>query len=286
MCLSGKTAPRLLQDLKIYDPRKQTSSGFNILSQIPFYDGDQDSSPQPVGKGSCKHQWSMKRNQCILRENRVKPDYTTLWTIAAYCAVCRSHLELSLDFTGIESDFVPCPTHDRPLHHFLHKPEFSQSRLQPVKSCSQSGVGFTWVDYQAFECSAYNCPAQLTICFKPPRLIPEWVSQLTDQVIIKHRAEKVIAGDPKRFEGHSIPQPIDVLKTMQGYLDNAMYIHEQGKKIIKTNKKWMLNLGDSCADVLEYIGFTREVRLCYLMHSIRLTAFTGRWWLDATGTRV
>lgn len=258
--LLGKTAPRLLQDLYVYDPRKQPSTGFNILAQIPFHDEEKEQLPLSVGRGSCKHQWSIKSNQCSLPENGYEADFTTLWIIAAYCAVCRSHLELSLDFREGNNDSIPCPTKDRPLHHFVHRPELSKSR-QPGTALPQQYDGFAWVDTQVFQCSCFGCPAKLTIRFKPPRLLSEWVSQLTDQMTIKNRAGKAIASDPARFEGHSVPQPIEVLYNTRTYIYNAMYEHEKsGKKIKSENKKWMLNLGDSCVDMLEYIGFTCEVK--------------------------
>lgn len=253
--MTGKTAPRLLQDLNVYDGRSDT--GFNILSQIPFHDEEQETLPLPVNKDNCKHQWSMKRNQCNLPKDGFQPDLTTLWAVAAYCVACRSHLELSLDFREFKNtDFTPCPTRDRPLHHFVHQPD--QSQPQQI-SYPVPVDGFAWVDTQVFQCSSRNCHAKLTIKFKPPRIIPFWVKQLTDQETIKYRAEKVIASDSARFEGHSVPQPIEVLNNMKGYLHNAMYVPEKaGKKIVKGNKKWMLNLGDSCADMLVYIGFSRE----------------------------
>ena len=152
-----------------------------------------------------------------------------------------------------------CPTEDRPVHHLIHQPELSQSR-QPGTSSPQKD-GFTWSDTQVFRCMYDDCLAKLIICFKPPRLTPLWVNQLTDQEMIKHRAEKAMASDGARFEGHSVPRPMEVLLNTRAYIYNAMYVHQIGKKIKRENKKWMLNLGDSCREMLEYIGFTDEVRL-------------------------
>ena len=77
--------------------------------------------------------------------------------------------------------------------------------------------------------------------------------------MIQTRAEIAIASDPERFEGHSIPLPIQVLEMTQKYITNALNDDGVKKHIQAQNKRWMLNLGDPCADMLEYIGFSREV---------------------------
>ena len=82
---------------------------------------------------------------------------------------------------------------------------------------------------------------------------------LTDPYLIKARAEAAIASDPERFEGHSVPLPIQVLEMTQKYIINAFNDNGVKKHIQAQNKRWMLNLGDPCADMLEYIGFSREV---------------------------
>lgn len=77
--------------------------------------------------------------------------------------------------------------------------------------------------------------------------------------MIRTRAEAAIASDPERFEGHSVPLPIQVLEMTQKYITNALNDHGVKKHIQAQNKRWMLNLGDPCTDLLEYIGFSREV---------------------------
>ena len=120
-------------------------------------------------------------------------------------------------------------------------------------------TGFLWVDEQHFQCSAAECLARLVISFKPPRLIPDWVTQLTDKFMIKARAEKAMAEDPARFEGHAVPLPINALSNLRGYIWNAVHSPEISRKIPGHNKKFLLSLGESCTDLLEYVGFTREV---------------------------
>ena len=181
-----------------------------------------------------------------------------MWKIAVYCSVCRSHLDLLLDFREGSAFSSPCPTGSRPLHHFIHRPELSKPRYHGFLA-PDPDTGFPWVDEQLFQCSAAECSARLVIWFKPPRLVPDWVKQLTDKFMINTRAEKAMAEDTIRFEGHAAPLPINVLINLRTYISNAVQTPGKSRKIPGHNKKFMLCLGDSCADLLEYIGFTREV---------------------------
>ena len=181
-----------------------------------------------------------------------------MWKIAVYCPACRSHLDLIIGFQGVTAASNPCPTTSRPLHHFIHQPRLSKPRQYGILA-PDAETGFPWVDEQHFQCSAAECCAKLVIWFKPPRLVHDWVKQLTDKFMIKSRAEKVMAEEPKRFEGHAVPMPINVLGNLRVYIWNAIQTTGKARKILGHNKQFSLSLGESCKDLLEYIGFTREV---------------------------
>lgn len=100
----------------------------------------------------------------------------------------------------------------------------------------------------------------LTARFKPPRLTQDWVDLLTDKFVIKDRAERAIAADPERFEGFAVPPPIDVLQHSKHYITNPLFNPEKSKKIQGHNKRFLLSMGNPCAEILEYFGFTREVK--------------------------
>lgn len=236
-----------------------TPTAYNILTSLPYFDEEEpkDLPLLPPGK-SCKHKWSLKKNQSNLPGDGYKPDSSTVWKIALYCSVCRSHLDLLIDFQEGSAFSSPCPTSSRPLHHFIHRPDLSKPRQHGFLA-PDPDTGFPWVDEQHFQCSAAECSAKLVIWFKPPRLVPDWVKQLTDKFMIKTRAEKAMAEDPKRFEGHAVPLPINVLSNLRVYIWNAVQTPEKSRKIPGHNKQFLLSLGESCADLLEYIGFTREV---------------------------
>ena len=227
---------------------------------MPSYDEEEEGQlppPPRVGKGSCRHQWSLKRNQCLLPQNKYLADEETVWVLAAYCAICRSHLDLRLDFRDSSSYMKPCPSTKQPLHHFVYHP--SQSQPGNHNGPERTDNGFEWSATHKFLCSSLDCCAILTIRFKPPRLIQDWVDLLTDKSIIKTRAERAIAEDPERFEGFAVPPPIDVLLHSKHYITNPLFNPEKSKKIQGHNKRFLLSMGEPCADMLEYFGFMREV---------------------------
>ena len=176
----------------------------------------------------------------------------------------------------------PCPTTFTPLHHFMHQPHLSKPRQYGMLA-PDPDTGFLWVDEQHFECSAPECSARLVMWFKPPRLVPDWVKQLTDKFMIKARAERAMAEEPERFEGHAVPLPVNVLYHLRVYILNAVHVPEKSRKIPGHNKQFLLSLGESCADLLEYVGFTREVISDDVYGCSTVDSFTPGIRLAATG---
>ena len=167
-------------------------------------------------------------------------------------------MDVEIDFKEGSAFSSPCPTSSSPLHHFVHRSDLSKPR-QPGFHAIDSETGFAWVDEQHFQCSAAECSARLKIRFMPPRLVPDWVKQLTDKFMIKTRAERVMAEEPKRFEGHAVPLPITVLTNLRIYIWNAVQTPDRSRRIPGHNKQFLLSLGEPCAELLGYVGFTREV---------------------------
>ena len=151
-----------------------------------------------------------------------------------------------------------CPTEKQPLHHFVYHPE-SSSPGHPGLDPVQKGDGFSWTDTRTFSCSSWECHAGLTIRFKPARLTQAWVNLLTDRSLIKTRAERAISSDPERFEGFAVPPPVDVLLHSKHYITNPLYNPEKSRKIQGHNKRFLLSMGEPCAEILENFGFIREV---------------------------
>ena len=188
-----------------------------------------------------------------------------------------------MDFVEASPIAEPCPIKPRPLHHFTHQSHLSKPRRYGIL-VPDSDTGFSWVDEQHFQCSA--CSARLVVWFKPPRLIPDWVKQLTDKFMIKARAERAMATEPKRFEGHAVPLPVNVLYNLRVYISNAVETPGKSRKIPGHNKQFLLSLGESCFDLLEYVGFTREVILDDVYNSSRVDSFSaGRGLATASAGR-
>ncbi|KAL9101728.1 MAG: hypothetical protein Q9163_003050 [Psora crenata] len=254
----GKTAPRLLQDLVSYDPRRFSYDSVNVLTDILFHDADKEEEDPLLYHAGCRHEWALNRSQGDLpADGNYLPKASTSWTFACYCSLCRSHLDLCIRYDGDASNVTPCPTTDRPLHHFVHKPELSES--QPTSANRvRARHGFAWYDLHVFQCSATQCGAHLSIRFKPPRLTNDWVSLLTDKFIIKARAEKEIARNPGKLEGHAAPTPGTVLENLAILLRSAMHYEEGKRPYPRNGRNWLLNFGEPCGDLMDYMGFTSD----------------------------
>ena len=197
-----------------------------------------------------------KLEQSQLPKPDHKPDRSTSYKVASFCQECRCHLLLIVDFqNGIGER--PCPNSQYPLHHFIHHHQ-SSTRQRSTVGISKDD---RWVDQQLFECSSPYCPAVVTIRISSPRITADWEKLLTDEILVKERAEAVMKLAPDRFEGIAAPLPINVLLNLRSYLNNALRSPEV-KKIASLNKKFVTCFGDygqPCRDLLEYLGFTYEV---------------------------
>jgi len=253
---TGKTAPRLIEDLAFYDPRHKARNGYNVLTDIPQWEDGQFKVDPAQGKGSCRHKWALDEDHSQLLDEGKLPTPQATFNVVAHCSVCRSHLAVILDFLvlGDDDNFLPCPNVDAPLHHFVHEPKNSQNLpiLQP------GAIPTTRYDKQVFRCSSGTCLARLSVTFRPARLTAAWIHELTNKDVLKARADQAIQTDPTRFEGHAPPSAVEVLTNLRTYIHNGMQSKEQ-RKILGANKKWRLCFSDSCTDLLKYLGFRRDV---------------------------
>ncbi len=253
---TGKTVPRLIEDLAFYDPRHKAKNGYNILTDIPQWEDGEFKVDPGQGKGSCRHEWTLDEDHSQLLEQGKLPTPQATFSVVAHCSVCRSHLAVVVDFLafGDDDSFLPCPNVEAPLHHFVHEPRNSQNFpfLQP------GAVPATQYDRQTFRCSSGTCLARLSITFRPARLTAAWIHELTNKNVLKVRADQAIQSDPTRFEGHASPSAVEVLANLRTYIQNGMQSKEQ-RKILGANKKWRLCFSDSCTDLLDYLGFRRDV---------------------------
>lgn len=253
---TGKTAPRLVRDLLSYDARKLHPSGRNVLTDpAPQYQTE-EAVPEVVVEGSCRHKYMKKPDQSNLPRPETKPNKSTVYKVASFCQECRCHLLLIVDHSSGNGE-RPCPSSQYPLHHFLYVPQGSSGRRKSV----DLPQGERWTDQQRFRCSSPSCPVTVTIQTRPPRLTPEWERLLTDEALVRERADAVMKMATERFEGIAYPLPINVLMNLRTYIANALRYPEV-KKIASLNKKFVTNFGDygqPCRELLEYLGFTYDV---------------------------
>ena len=248
----GKTAPRLLNDLYHYDPFHQRGA-FNVLLDIPKYEDGQMVVDPTSSSNGCHHTWTLDHDHTNIPS--VSPDSATpphCWVVV-HCINCRSQLAIVLSFPSKSAKYS-CPTSGSPLHHFLHQPLASKSLLAVQDPAPSTG----WREVQEFTCTSPTCAVRLQVVFQPPRLIPTWVRLLIDPELIRDRAERAIASDPERFEGHDAPSGAEVLSNLRAYLLNGL--KSSDRKVIRgNNKRWLLSLGEPCAELLTYLGFEKTV---------------------------
>ncbi|KAL8797438.1 MAG: hypothetical protein Q9195_000254 [Heterodermia aff. obscurata] len=124
---------------------------------------------------------------------------------------------------------------------------------------NQKGLFNNLVDIPKFE------DEQWTVDPTPPRkcCYHKWMLDEDHTTLIQARAEQAIASDPDRFEGYPIPTGAEVLSNLQTYLHSGLHSSEP-KVINGANKRWLLSLGESCKELLEYLGFEKQV-ICMLI---------------------
>ena len=248
---SGKTPPRLLQDLDRYNPHRLPVSLYNLLAELAFPYDEKTPPPRTTGKGSCKHSWSLKQNEST--SHLADPSQPSFAKVAAFCNRCRCHVDLELDSRGESQGVKPCPSSGYPLHHFRYLPKVSRGFVQTSETLEQ------WKDTRIFQCTNQACSARLKVYLQSARLSQGFVDILTNRVRIEMRARKAMESDPERFEGHAVPSPLTVLTHLRAYIGFAM--SGGSKQISASNKKFMLSLGEDCAALLLYLDFSKEVTL-------------------------
>ena len=248
---TGKTPPRLLQDLNLYNPDRLPTSLYNVLTELAFPYEESTAPPRTTAKGACKHRWFLQPKACTAEA--FDPSQPGLAIVAGFCTRCRCHVSLEVDSRGEGQGVKPCPTPENPLHHFRYIPKRSQGFQRTSRMLEQ------WDDTRLFQCSAQACSARLTVRLRSSRLRKDFVDLLTDKSRIEARARRAMASDPDRFEGHAVPSPLDVLTNLRSYIGTAM--KGDFRHIPANNKKWLLSLGEDCAALLYYLDFTKSVRL-------------------------
>ncbi|OKO92627.1 hypothetical protein PENSUB_12612 [Penicillium subrubescens] len=253
----GKTAPRLAEDIRLYDPVHLPGTGLNLLSQVPpVYPEDADKTVDFVSPFACQHTYITKENQTYLAtaEQRRRPGISS--KLSAVCSKCRYHLQVVMHHS-ISGNAFALSSMAGHVHHLVYKSGRQQGSRMAEEVTDKGQV----VETYHYQCSHVPCSAMVSLRILSPLINPQFLELLSDPDLIRERAEEAIADQPERLEGMAIPTPITVLDNLRLYLHNALHSHERSKAISSSNKRFMLSFGlegTACKDVLEFLGFVYD----------------------------
>jgi ubiquitin carboxyl-terminal hydrolase 25/28 len=193
-----------------------------------------------------------KDDQSLLATPGEDPDQSTVYKIASYCALCRWHIDVVVDFRDNGAKSRSCRKGDTEyfLHHFLFDGDSEGN--------GSSGLGFkqTPRTYK-FHCSAPQCPAKVSIHLKPPHLSDQDIETLTNQAQLRRRWEtaKTLAGD--RADA-TMARRVDGPDFLSTYLLDSLNPVKGKTRIPLFNKKFLKTFGRDCDFILIRLGFTTE----------------------------
>ncbi|KAJ5638100.1 hypothetical protein N7490_007979 [Penicillium lividum] len=230
---AGKTAPRLAEDILLYDAAHPPSNGRNLLSQVPpVYPERHDGPQEYISPDACQHDYVIKSDQTHLAQAD-QPRRLGMSKVSAICSKCRRHLQVVVNYTNGRQR-GPWTTEE-------------------VMETGQTAETFH------YQCLHHSCSAVVSLRIISPLLNPEYTQLLTDPDVIKQRADEAFASQPDRLEGVAAPLPITVLDNLRLYLTNALRHSDRSKPITQGNKRFMVSFGvkgEPCRKLLEFLGFS------------------------------
>lgn len=199
-----------------------------------------------VPGGSCRHNLTLKPDQCVLPESwDRRPDGQTICKVASYCRMCRHHISVLLDFRQSICE-SPCPYEEYKLHHFIHVP--SDGRRDSLED------DYVKESYR-FQCSAPLCGAVITVEVAPPRFSQEDMALLTDKRVLEERLKSAKKIDPERTELQAA-KPIDGLYILHAYIRDALA--GKSSRIPLRNRKFLVTYGEDCDALFLRLGFSKR----------------------------
>lgn len=253
--MTGRTAPALLQDLSLYEPWQDSDDVPNLLADSPLNFIHAQFLAELIPLQGCRHKFGLKPKQSRSPALDERPDQDTIWTVAAFCQVCRLHLHVKVDFT-IRFEENPCPNATHPLHHLVRS-EFQEPLERNAWKRQSPG---SHDEIYTYKCSSPTCSATVTVRLSPPVLRPSDVQTLVDPDLLRHRTEDAFREREGHTEGMKHPVPMDVLLDLRAYLRNSWKAHDESKyrSINLSNRRFIVRFGpegNACKDVLEHLGF-------------------------------
>jgi ubiquitin carboxyl-terminal hydrolase 25/28 len=192
----------------------------------------------------------IKHDQSVLPIPGEALNEETVYKVASFCENCLYHVDVTVDYRDHGVRKQPCPTKDRPLHHFVYRQDraFDQS----VSGLYNGPRTFR------FHCSSLDCPVELRIRLQPPRLTEEYIHLLTDKIELRRRLESARQIDPDR-QDHTMARPVDGLDFLSSYLRDSLNPTKGKGRIPLLNRKFLVTFGKHCDDMLRDLGFTSAI---------------------------
>ena len=241
---TGKTAPRLLQDLLTYDPRREDRAGRNLLTSAPpeFREG-QNGKPA-VPRGNCRHALVRKDEQCLLPV--AGDDKDLAYKVASYCTHCYWHIDVIVNFKDRGSRSRLCGRQNaaNPLHHFVYDGENTEGNT----ALQRSPRSFN------FHCTAGPCSTAVRIDFNPPRFTEHDRDLLMNKAKLRRRYEQAIEKIGDR-EGETMARCVDGPDFLDTFLRDSLNPVPGKSRIPLMNRKFAKTFWRDCDDILNRLGF-------------------------------
>lgn len=252
---SGKTAPRLVQDICDYDPAHLPATGRNLLADVPpvfpeYYNGPLEH----ISTAACRHTFVSKPAQSYVPQPE-QGNTGAPTKVSAICSRCRYHLQVVVSSTpGIGHPSSRFSDH---VHHLVYKSGNYRGGPAPEEVSPKGQMLETF----HYECSYLTCSIAVSVRFASPLLNEDRTRLLIDPKLLRERADEAFAAHPDRLEGVARPQPINVLMNLRAYVSHALLDSQQSKSISAVNKRFMTCFGvegEPCRDLLEFLGFSTK----------------------------
>ncbi|KAJ5504111.1 Peptidase C19 ubiquitin carboxyl-terminal hydrolase 2 [Penicillium fimorum] len=250
---AGKTAPRLIHDVQLYDPAHDPDTGRNLLSETPpIYPEGYTGPPGFISPEACRHQYVLKEDQTFMSELEHQRRPGTSSKVSAICTKCRYHLQMVVNYTSHMSTFGQ--NQGRHLHHLVYKSGRQKNGLALPEETPKGQLAETY----HYQCSYTSCSAMVSLRIISPILNSAFIHLMTDKDLLRKRAEEATAAYPESMEGMGDPQPINVLDNLRLYVTNALRNPQRSKPISSVNKRFMHSFGvegAACKELLEFLEF-------------------------------
>ena len=173
--------------------------------------------------------------------------------VSSMCRYCRHHFVFKIT-SG------QCGNHsDNLMHHFICN-STQQINDVVIDDPNQPDVKtYPLVGKAAFSCTV--CPQTVEVEVSLPRMKTEWLLKVADERRVKNALRVAQEGDPERFRDSTPEKDYAMIKgalmNLNKYLKNVL--EDDGmaprKRISFRNKSFMVQFGEECAPIFEYLGF-------------------------------